>query len=81
MTTVQRVRQLDKREVAWEAEYDRRALAIWPRLDRRALRRCRHDPRRIAALVSRRTSLPLESIVYLLIAPRPTDDEVATWFG
>jgi hypothetical protein len=59
----------------------RRALALWPRLDARALRRCGHDPRRVAALVSRRTSLPLETIMVLLTAPRVSRDEVATWFG
>jgi hypothetical protein len=65
----------------WGPLIDRRAVATWPRLDRAALRRCRHDPRRIAALVSRRTSLPLESILMILIAPHVSDEERATWFG
>lgn len=57
---------------------DQRALAIWPRLDRRALARCHHDPRRIAALVSRRTSMPIESILALLLI---SDLDRETWFG
>jgi hypothetical protein len=60
---------------------ERRALALWPRLDRSALRRCNHDPARIAALVSRRTSLPPESILEVLLMPAVTDADVATWFG
>ena len=60
---------------------ERRALAAWPRLNGAALRRCRHDPRRIAALFSRRTSLPMESIMRLLTMPQVTADEGATWFG
>jgi hypothetical protein len=60
---------------------ERRALALWPRLDRAALRRCNHDPGRIAALVSRRTALPPESIREVLLMPPVTDDDVSTWFG
>jgi len=56
-------------------------LAIWPRLDRSALRRCGDDPHRIATLVARRTSLPRESIVRLLAVPPVSADEGATWFG
>jgi hypothetical protein len=59
----------------------RRALAMWPRLDRRALGRCDHDPRRVAILVSRRTSLPVDAIVSLLTTPQVSADEAATWFG
>jgi hypothetical protein len=54
---------------------------MWPRLDRTALRHCRHDPRRIAVLVSHRTNLPVESIFWLLTAPVVTADEGVTWFG
>jgi hypothetical protein len=43
-----------------------RALALWPRLNRRALRRCGDDPARIAAFVSHRTRLPLKEIETLL---------------
>jgi hypothetical protein len=43
-----------------------RALAIWPGLDTRKLRRTGGDPVRIARLVERRTALPLEAIVKLL---------------
>ncbi len=49
-----------------ECALDRRVLAHWPGLDRRALARCSHDPHRIAALVARRTSMPFESILALL---------------
>jgi hypothetical protein len=60
---------------------ERRALALWPRLNSAALRRCRRDPRRIAALVAHRTSLPVESIVRMLAVPQISPDEGATWFG
>jgi hypothetical protein len=43
-----------------------RALALWPRLDRRALARCGCDPARIANYVSRRTRLPTKAIETLL---------------
>jgi hypothetical protein len=66
---------------AWGPEVDRQALAVWPRLGRRALRRCGHDPRRVAALVSRRTSMPPEVIVSLLTMPTVSRDEAITWFG
>lgn len=49
----------------------RRALALWPRLDRRALSRCRGDAC-IASQVAHRTSLPVETIRLML-----TDDERA----
>lgn len=63
------------------AHFERRALALWPRLDRAALRRCRQDPDRIAALVARRTAMPREAIRSLLEMPPVTDDESRTWFG
>jgi hypothetical protein len=56
-----------------------RALAIWPRLDRRALSRCGGDPRRIARLVARRTALPQEVIVLILLDVPELDREL--WFG
>lgn len=43
-----------------------RAMALWPRLDRRALARCGCDPARIANYVSRRTRLPTKAIEALL---------------
>lgn len=58
-----------------------RALALWPRLDRRKLRRCGCDPMRIVALVSRRTNLPREAILRLLMMPTVGDDEAVIWFG
>jgi hypothetical protein len=63
------------------AAVERRALALWPRLDRTALRRCRQDPARIAELVARRTTLPPEAIRQVLLMPAVTEDEVSTWFG
>jgi hypothetical protein len=63
------------------AALERRALALWPRLDRAALRRCRHDPARIAALISRRTSLSPDAIKQVLLMPSVSDDDVSTWFG
>lgn len=68
---------LTSRAVALE----RRALALWPRLDRAALRRCRQDPARIAALISRRTALSPEAIKQVLLMPTVSDEDVSTWFG
>lgn len=50
-------------------DYCSRALAIWPRLARQRLARVRHDPRRVAALISHRTNLPHGAILTLLGAP------------
>jgi hypothetical protein len=47
-------------------DYCSRALALWPRLERGRLARVRHDPRRVAALISRRTNLPRGAILELL---------------
>jgi hypothetical protein len=63
------------------AALERRALALWPRLDRAALRRCRQDPARIAALISRRTALSPEAIKQVLLMPTVSDEDVSTWFG
>ncbi len=60
---------------------ERRALALWPRLDRAALRRCHSDAHRIAALVARRTTMPPEAIFNVLMMPAVDDDEIDTWFG
>ncbi len=60
---------------------ERRALVLWPRLDRTALRRCRNDARRIAALVARRTAMPPEAILNVLTMPRVADADIDTWFG
>ena len=64
-----------------QGAFERRALALWPRLDYAALRRCRNDARRIAALVARRTTMPPEAILNVLTMPRVADDEIDTWFG
>lgn len=50
-----------------EHDARRRALALWPRLDRRKLTRTCGDPVRVARLVSKRTSMPVESILVLLV--------------
>jgi hypothetical protein len=63
------------------APIERRALALWPRLDRAALRRCHQDPDRIAALIARRTMLAPEAIKQVLLMPAVSDEDVATWFG
>ena len=49
-------------------DFQRRALSIWPGLDRGRLRRAHGDPWKIATLVAARTSLTLESILVLLMA-------------
>jgi hypothetical protein len=59
----------------------RRALLVWPRLDAAALRRCGSDPERIADLVGRRTTLPREVIVGILMTPAVSEVETRTWFG
>ena len=55
-------------------DYCARALALWPRLERNRLARVRHDPRRVAGLVSRRTALSLATILELLGAPPAGSD-------
>ncbi len=50
-----------------EPEYQRRALFIWPGLDRARLRRTHGDPWKIARLVAHRSSLSIESILTLLM--------------
>ena len=71
----------DEARLVWQSAYDRRALVLWPRLNPRALRRCRHDPRRIARLVSRRTPLTIETILGMLTLPILSPEEQETWFG
>ncbi len=58
----------------------RRALAIWPRLDPRALARCADNPTSLAAHVARRTNLPLETIRAILVPP-VGEAEGQLWFG
>jgi hypothetical protein len=58
-----------------------RAVAIWPRLDRRALAACGSDARCLATYVARRTSLPLETIVAILEQPEQVTVEASNWFG
>jgi hypothetical protein len=65
----------------WTSRLEQRALALWPRLDRRALRRCAGDAHCLVRVVSRRTTLPADAILSLLLMPFVTQDEGATWFG
>jgi hypothetical protein len=65
---------------AWGA-VARRAMALWPSLDRRALRRCEHDPRRVAALVARGTCLSPETILGMLTMRGLSAEEREDWFG
>jgi hypothetical protein len=60
---------------------ERHALAIWPNLDREALGRCKHDPRRIAALVQRYTSLTPDTILGMLTMAGISPEEREHWFG
>jgi hypothetical protein len=45
------------------------------------LNRCSCDPYRIARLVARRTSMPIEAILALIMGPSVRPVEVQTWFG
>lgn len=63
-----------------DALMTRRALAVWPRLDRRALLRCAGDPVRITKLVARRTSLP-PAIIRAILDPNLSDVDQEFWFG
>jgi hypothetical protein len=51
---------------AAEDRIERRAMAMWPRLDHRALRRCHGDTARIAVQVSRRTKMTRKAIETLI---------------
>jgi hypothetical protein len=44
-----------------------RAQYLWPRLNRRMLTRSQGNPARIADHVARRTSLPVDTIIELLL--------------
>jgi len=66
---------------ATDIALERRALALWPRLDRVALRRCHQDPAKIAALIARRTTLSPEAIRQVLLMPPVSAEDVSTWFG
>jgi hypothetical protein len=56
-------------------DFVRRALLIWPRLDRRRLRRIGEEPMKIARLVARRTNLSVETIQAMIVGrtgrPKP----------
>jgi hypothetical protein len=76
MTTLARPTQPRSLRVC---DLSRRALLIWPRLDARSLSRCGCDADRIARLVARRTSLPIEVITAILV--RPDRAEPPFYFG
>ena len=59
---------------------EERALAVWPRLDRRSLSRCRGDVARIANYVARRTRLSPDTIRAIL-DPGLSEIERESWFG
>lgn len=80
MATIELVRDSSVRSEGIGA-LERRALALWPRLDRAALRRCHSDAHRIAALVARRTTMPPEAIFNVLTMPPVEDADIDTWFG
>jgi hypothetical protein len=69
---------IDRARAAWLEE---RAIALWPRLDRRKVRRCGGDARCIVRVVSRRTTLPADVIWRILLLPLVTEDEGRIWFG
>jgi hypothetical protein len=69
---------IDRSRAAW---LEQRAMALWPRLDRRKVRRCAGDARCIVRVVSRRTTLPADAIWRILLLPSISEDEAATWFG
>lgn len=50
-----------------------RALLLWPRLDPARLARTSGDPQRVARLVARRSALPPEVIVGMLMAAGDLD--------
>jgi hypothetical protein len=58
-------------------DYCLRAIALWPRVDRAKLSRVRHNPGRVAALISRRTTLSRGAILELLGVARAKADEPA----
>jgi hypothetical protein len=62
-------------------DVEQRALALWPRLDMKAVRRCGGDMRCIVSVVARRTTLPSDAIRLLLLVPSVSRDEGSTWFG
>jgi hypothetical protein len=55
-------------------DYYSRALALWPRLGHPRSGLVRRDPRRMAALISRRTNLSYRAILELLGAPTDQDN-------
>lgn len=58
-------------------DYYLRALALWPRLEPPRPEQVRHDPNRMAARISRRTTLSVEAILALLSACGDNDESPA----
>jgi hypothetical protein len=46
-------------------------MLLWPRLDRSKLRKIADDPKRMAEVIEKRTSLPFDSIVAMLTRQNP----------
>ena len=51
--------------------YLERAMLLWPRLDRAKIRKVADDPVRIAEIIERRTSQPLDVILAMLTKQSP----------
>jgi hypothetical protein len=75
------VQLADPRQSRAAIALERRAMALWPRLDRAALRRCRQDPDKMAELIARRTALSPETIKQVLLMPSVSDEDISIWFG
>jgi hypothetical protein len=71
----------NKRSAVEACAFTKRAMLIWPRLDRRTLARCGCDLRRIAAYVARRTSLSVDAIAALLEESVRAESEPSFYFG
>lgn len=68
---------VDRQEPQPTPDYYARALTLWPRLGYPRPGRVRRDPRRVAALISRRTNLSHQIILELLGAPADPADTPA----
>ena len=62
-------------------DYSRAALALWPRISPREIERCGDDPRRLAAVVARRTSFPVRIILAMLEQGVRREGEPSFYFG
>ncbi len=58
---------------------ERRALRLWPQLDRRELARCGGDPEQVADLIARHANLTVDAVTGILASPDRT--EPTFYFG